>query len=114
MSYFTHNNPLNTKNDLGGKGGCFKGETQISMADGSTKAIKDIQKGDKILTKESEFSGRLIPAEVVGKTVKHVSEYLVINETGPVCERDPNARAMASRSSDWRIGFRRYAETPSS
>ncbi|MCX6734460.1 MAG: polymorphic toxin-type HINT domain-containing protein, partial [Candidatus Peregrinibacteria bacterium] len=80
LSYFTHNNPLNANNDAGGKGGCFTGETQISMADGTTKAIKDIQKGDKILTKESEFSSRLISAEVTGKTIKHVSEYLVINE----------------------------------
>lgn len=80
LSYFTHNNPLNAKAGDGGKGGCFTGETQISMADGTTKAIKDIQKGDKILTKESEFSSRLIPAEVTGKVVKDVSEYLVINE----------------------------------
>lgn len=80
LTYFTHNNPLNAKGDAGGKGGCFTGETQISMADGTTKAIKDIKKGDKILTKENEFSSRLISADVVGKTVKHVSEYLVINE----------------------------------
>ncbi len=80
LSYFTHNNPLNAKSGEGGKGGCFTGETQISMADGTTKAIKDIKKGDKILTKENEFSSKLIPAEVVGKTIKNVSEYFVINE----------------------------------
>jgi len=79
-SYFTHNNPLNSRSDAGGKGGCFTGDTQISMADGKTKAIKDIQKGDKILTKADENSPRLIPAEVTGKTMKHVTEYIVINE----------------------------------
>ncbi len=79
-SYLTHINPLGDNSDPGGKGGCFTGETLIAMADGRMKAIKDIKKGDKILTKADEFSAELISAEVSGKVVKHVGEYLVINE----------------------------------
>ncbi len=80
FSYDTHNNPLQSAFDGGGKGGCFTGDTQILMSDGTTKAIKDIKKGDFILTRESEYSARLIAVEVTGKMEKYVSEYLVIND----------------------------------
>lgn len=86
FTYNSHVSPLTSIYDGGGKGGCFTGETQISMADGSTKVIKDIRKGDKILTKENEYSSRLVPAEVTGTVAKFVSEYLIINDGLEVTE----------------------------
>ncbi|MFA4814757.1 MAG: beta-propeller domain-containing protein [Candidatus Gracilibacteria bacterium] len=62
------------------KGGCFTGKTQILMADGTYKAIEDIEKTDEISTRKSENSSELVAAEVK-KTVRHlVPGYLVINE----------------------------------
>src|SRR6266849_6710115 len=42
------------------------------------------------------------------------SAYRVISGIAPCCTRAPSTRAIASRSSDCRIGFMRYAATPSS
>ncbi|HCW32739.1 MAG: large extracellular alpha-helical protein [Candidatus Peregrinibacteria bacterium GW2011_GWE2_39_6] len=64
----------------GGKGGCFIAGTQILMTDGSTKAIEKIETGDRILTRQNEWNGELMPA-TVWKTYEHlVSDYLLINE----------------------------------
>ncbi|MBI5754054.1 Ig-like domain-containing protein [Candidatus Peregrinibacteria bacterium] len=106
-SYYSHDNPLNSAGDSGGKGGCFTGETQILMADGTTKAIKDIQKGDKILTKADEFSAKLIPAEVTGKMVKYVGEYLLINDNLEVtAEHIVFANGKWERVANLKIGDR--------
>lgn len=78
--YSTHANPLGEMSMDGGKGGCFTGETQILMADGTTKAIKNIKEGDVVLTKLNEYSSELVPAEVKGSVSHFVSEYLVVNE----------------------------------
>lgn len=75
----THNNIFNMKTAAEG-GGCFTGDTRILMADGSYKAIKDIGRGDKILTKKHEFSGEFVGAEVTNTVSHFVSEYLVVNE----------------------------------
>lgn len=60
-------------------GGCFLGNTKISMADGSLKNIEDIKIGDVILTRENDFSSRLSKDTVVRKFEHIVGEYLVIN-----------------------------------
>jgi len=61
------------------KGGCFTADTQILMADDSYKAIKDVEAGDKILTKENPESSEYVEA-LVSDTVSHyVPAYLVIN-----------------------------------
>ncbi len=76
----THQNPLSNFEGDGGKGGCFVAGTEILMEDGSVKAIEDIQPGDRILTKKKEFSGELVPGNVV-KTLEHyVDGYLIIND----------------------------------
>lgn len=79
-SYDSHDNVFAADSmEKSGMGGCFTGDTQILMADGSYKAIKDIQKGDLILTKDHEFSSRLVPGKVV-ETFEHlVDNYLIIN-----------------------------------
>ena len=79
-SYDSHENPLSAKSDESGMGGCFTGETKILMADGSSKAIKDINKGDMILTKKHPYSSELVAAEVLNTVSHFVSEYYVINE----------------------------------
>ncbi|MCM0605143.1 MAG: hypothetical protein KA715_03560 [Xanthomonadaceae bacterium] len=48
----------------GGRGGCFTAETEITMADGSKKAIKDIVKGEKVLSAEGN-------AQAVAETFVH-------------------------------------------
>jgi len=63
----------------GGKGGCFVAGTQILMADGSSKNIEEIQIGDEILTRENEFSDRLIVATVSGLHGEVVRETLLVN-----------------------------------
>lgn len=62
-----------------GKGGCFVPGTQILMADGSTKNIEEIQVGDKILTRENEFSDQLIVAEVSALHSEAVRNTLLVN-----------------------------------
>ncbi len=68
-----------TTPQMGEKGGCFTEKTQILMADGSHKSIRDIQVGDEILTRAEEVSAELVPAKV-DDTVRHfVDGYLIIN-----------------------------------
>jgi len=52
-----------------GQGGCFSGTTLISMADGSTKPIKDIEVGEHVMAWEMP-NGLLQPREVT-HTHKH-------------------------------------------
>ncbi|MFH1561750.1 MAG: alpha-2-macroglobulin family protein [Patescibacteria group bacterium] len=62
-----------------GGGGCFTGETQISMANGKFKAIKDVKKGDWVLTRESKNNSKLVKAKVT-ETYQHQADgYLIIN-----------------------------------
>lgn len=76
----SHENPeVASKSELG-KGGCFTAETEIMMADGSVKAIKDIVVGDSVLTRAGEFSDELVEGEVLQFFEHYVGEYLVINE----------------------------------
>ncbi len=60
-------------------GGCFAGDTQILMADGSTKSIADVSIGDYVMTYASPEDHTLIPA-LVYNTLEHtVGDYVVIN-----------------------------------
>lgn len=63
----------------GGKGGCFVAGTQILMADGTTKNIEEIRIGDEVLTRENEFSDRLVVASVTGLHSEIVRETLLVN-----------------------------------
>lgn len=77
-TYSSHENPEAMTD--GGLGGCFKAGTKILMSDRTYKNIEDIKEGDTILTKRSEFSGKLVAANVTG-TVEHlVKGYLLIND----------------------------------
>lgn len=77
-TYLSHR--MEVSDSSGDKGGCFIAGTQILMADGSSKAIEDIEKGDLVLTRNSALDGNLVPVEVLS-TVKHtVNEYLLVNE----------------------------------
>lgn len=77
MSRFTTTDPFSV--GAAEKGGCFLPGTLILMADGSQKPIEEIRVGDVILTKEDDFSSRLVKDTVV-RTFEHtVGEYLVIN-----------------------------------
>lgn len=66
--------------DPGGKGGCFVAGTKVLMADGTLRNIEDVVMGEMILTRESEFSDRLVSARVVNTFEHAVSEYLLIND----------------------------------
>jgi len=79
-TYDSHEETFASSSAQEGLGGCFTGDTLITMADGTTKYISEIRPGDQILTKAREFSSELVPGEVVN-TVKHlVGEYLVVND----------------------------------
>lgn len=82
FSYISHVNPSNMMFATGmDKGGCFTGNTLITMADSSVKNISDIVSGDEILTRKNPYSAELVPAKVVN-TVRHlVDGYYLINGT---------------------------------
>lgn len=61
------------------KGGCFLPDTQILMADGSQKSIKDVKVGDKILTKTDDISNKLVKTNVSAVHQVEESGYLIIN-----------------------------------
>ena len=60
-------------------GGCFTAETQILLPDGSTRSIKDIRKGDVILTLKSENNPSRETAVVQGLSTHDVPGYMIIN-----------------------------------
>lgn len=80
-TYDSHDNPI-AKAMTGGAegGGCFTGDTKILMADYTYKAIKNIKKGNIILTKKHEFSSELVSAKVTNTVSHFISDYLVVNE----------------------------------
>ncbi|MFE9627026.1 polymorphic toxin-type HINT domain-containing protein [Streptomyces sp. NPDC006527] len=69
------------KEDSGSSGGSGEGcnsftpGTRVLMADGSTKAIKDVRIGDKVLATDPETGetrAETVTAEILGKGVKHL------------------------------------------
>ncbi|MFE2419003.1 RHS repeat-associated core domain-containing protein [Streptomyces hokutonensis] len=53
----------------------FTPDTQVLMADGSTKKIKDVKAGDKVLATDPETGetvAETVTAEILGKGVKHL------------------------------------------
>ncbi|MBI2463614.1 hypothetical protein HYV57_01520 [Candidatus Peregrinibacteria bacterium] len=75
--YLSHNISLSFRN--GGMGGCFVAGTQITMADGSTKNIEEIQAGESILTFQDPMSEKKVSSSVI-RTFEHVvKRYLNIN-----------------------------------
>ncbi|WP_327316922.1 polymorphic toxin-type HINT domain-containing protein [Streptomyces sp. NBC_01235] len=53
----------------------FTPDTKVLMADGSTKAIKDVRAGDKVLATDPETGetrAQTVTAEILGKGVKHL------------------------------------------
>jgi len=75
----SHANPEAVLMDSG-KGGCFTGKTQILMSDETYKSIAEIVPGDIILTKQNEYSSKLVPGTVVKKFIHQVDRYMVVNE----------------------------------
>ncbi|WP_460068204.1 ricin-type beta-trefoil lectin domain protein [Streptomyces sp. YKOK-I1] len=75
------------KEDSGGGGGAscpinnsFTPDTKVLMADGSTKAIKDVKAGDKVLATDpetGETTVETVTAEIKGKGVKHLVKVTV-------------------------------------
>ncbi len=66
--------------DNGGEGGgCFLPGTRIMLENGREKSIEDIKVGDRILTKASERSDKLVGATVKQVFVHDVNEYMVLN-----------------------------------
>ncbi|MGD9129505.1 MAG: alpha-2-macroglobulin family protein [Candidatus Woesebacteria bacterium] len=64
--------------NMGGGGGCFTGDTQISIANGKDKAIKDIKIGDQVLTKKNPNDKP--KATKVTKVFEHqVAGYFLVN-----------------------------------
>jgi len=74
---------------------CFPAETQVLMADGSTKNIVDIKVGDYVLTRISEISSKLVKAKVL-KLYKHpeTDDFLMINDIFKVT---PNHRIFINK-----------------
>ncbi|MFF3938263.1 ricin-type beta-trefoil lectin domain protein [Streptomyces phaeofaciens] len=58
----------------------FTPDTKVLMADGSTKAIKDVKAGDKVLATDPETGEtrvETVTAEILGKGVKHLVKVTV-------------------------------------
>jgi hypothetical protein len=55
--------------------------TPVLMADGSSKAIEEVKKGDKVLSKD-EASGKIVAKEVVSTKVRTAPSTLVIEVAG--------------------------------
>jgi hypothetical protein len=86
-----------------GQGFCFIAGTQISMADGSTKAIEDVKAGDEVSSYDTERE-TLLTAKVE-RTYHHTGEqmshaYLLINKRIGVT---PNHSLYVS--GEWRAAF---------
>lgn len=60
-------------------GGCFTGETLITMSDRTKKMISDVKIGDTILTRRSAGDNSMVEARVSNKLVHLVDDLLVIN-----------------------------------
>lgn len=67
------------------RGGCFDGETQITMANGTTKAIRDVKAGDTVLTR-SQNDSKPVAGTVLRTHSAQVAGYLIINEHLKVTE----------------------------
>ncbi len=79
---FNSHNPTMFSRGMGGaeKGGCFVQGTEITMADGTKKAIEKITVGDKILTYQDPVSLKKTNSSVTRIFQHLVKEYLVINK----------------------------------
>ncbi len=76
--YMSHQIPEQTGGGTGDA--CFLPGTEILMADGTTKMIEDVKKGDEILTRENEISNKLVASEVINTLAHRSSGYLLIND----------------------------------
>lgn len=71
---------INFYEGYGGRGGgCFAAGTMVTMADGTTKPIEDVQSGEQILTLSSSPTGGVIKAKVTGTHTTSARGLLVIN-----------------------------------
>ncbi|MFC8504971.1 polymorphic toxin-type HINT domain-containing protein [Streptomyces sp. NPDC057411] len=76
--------------DGGGGGSCavrnsFTPETKVLLVDGSTKAIKDLKPGDKVLStneKTGKTAAKNVAATIIGKGEKHLVR-ITIDTDGP-------------------------------
>lgn len=64
-----------------GGGGCFAGETLVTMADGTKKRIDQVVVGDEVSTFISSDSKELTAAKVTGTHQVKVAGYLILNGT---------------------------------
>lgn len=62
-----------------GGGGCFSGETLITMADGTQKRIDQVQKGEQVRTLLSADSTEQVSASVADAYAVQVPGYLILN-----------------------------------
>ena len=65
----------------GGGGGCFSSDTLVTMADGTTKAIKDVRVGDMVLGADPA-TGALVINEVTATLVHNDKAYAMLRING--------------------------------
>lgn len=61
------------------RGGCFSGDTEVLMADGTSRAIRDVRVGDRVATRRSERDSTLVSASVLSTHELQEDGYLLIN-----------------------------------
>lgn len=61
------------------KGGCFSGDTMVLMEDGSSRAIRDVRVGDRVLTRKSDEDETLVLASVLSTHEIQEEGYLLVN-----------------------------------
>ncbi|MCD4761467.1 hypothetical protein K8R32_00730, partial [bacterium] len=76
----THDSLMSANEAGAEKGGCFAAGTKILMADGSTKFIEDIERGDKIATFIDPLTRKLTSGKVMEIWHDTAVEFIVIND----------------------------------
>lgn len=67
--------------DMAEGGGCFSGDTQVLMAGGASKNIRDVRIGDRVLTRRGQYDSTLVEATVLSTHEIQEDGYLLVNGT---------------------------------
>jgi hypothetical protein len=84
----TSNEAGRDKGSIEKKPMCFAGDTLVMMADGSTRMIKDITVGEKVMGYDFE-AGRFTSSEVLSNESATIDDYYILNGGLKVTGRHP-------------------------
>lgn len=70
----TNGNVSPWSEELGGYWRCLTGDTLVTMSDGKKKRIRDVKKGDKVLSVDP-ITGKLVECEVMESDIKEIKKH---------------------------------------